>query len=401
MRTNKEDFSYVGWVAKYSQPHSAYIYPAEDDWRVKSKSRYPTMQQYKEITIKSFEFREALLSYFDAEKLDNLVTAQAENLSVQWHQHPCEMVSTSSNSDSFMMTHISASNQSFPEEGCRLQGQLSIANGYICVDLEARVLWKYWSDQQNAYGEEIKKSFCGTRSKPEYVLHFQLSASAEIIESVSVQISKQVGLKMKKRLQEDPYIRKLLSCSSSNTTNLARMPVCEAIIEQKWPSENNNLNISDSSPSIEERVDVSEEAVEGIRRAILSQSDCNLTIMEVLLTMPWLATSSTSVGFRSRHKSILNGWDTYLSSTSLDVFRSACDRAALRLLEDALLDACEREGEEDILEDLNLNDAETELRKDSCQMTSNEYVVKNREGGKMEQRRTRTDSIQCKRSKRK
>jgi hypothetical protein len=272
-------------------------------------------------------------------------------------------------------------------------------------------MWQYWGRQRRYEGSEgIQENNCHPSNAPEhYALHFKLSASGEFInteDKTPVQISKNIASKMKKRLEGDLFIRKLLGCSRTNQQqNLTGVSVCEVLIQHKWPSNGSNDLSSDSaSPSMEERVDVSEEALEGIRRAVLSLTESNLTIMEILISLPWLVTSTTSCGYRycDRSKMERCSWDRYMSVTAMDVFRRACDRAALRLLEDALFDACEREGEDDIIEDLNLSDVEGEVCIDGSQVIDDVKIRSIvRVCDRMEPRRTRTDSLQSKRSKHK
>lgn len=370
------------------------------------------MQQHKEVIIKQLEFQNAFHDYFETEKNTNGITAQAKNLCLQWHHDPPQILptTTSSNTIPSSVTFFSdlPVGQSFTEERCRLQGKLRIANEYICITLEALVLWQFWSSPRNEGSDGIQEKDCHLSNQPDYYsLHFKLSASGEFInteDNAPVQISKRIIIsKMKKRLEEDPFIRKLLGYSRTNEQNLVGMSVCEALIQHKWPSNGSNGFSFDSlSQSVEERVDVSDEALEGIRRAVLSLTECNLSIMESLISLPWLATSTTSCGYRyrDRSKKERSCWDRYMSVKAMDVFRTACDRVALRLLEDALFDACEREGEEDIIEDLNLNDVEGKVWNDGSQATDDVKIISIvHDCDSIEPRRTRTDYLHSKRSK--
>jgi len=337
------------------------------------------MQQNTEVSLESCEFHHALCSYLEAEKLDKVITAQAKNLSLEWHQsalpsnkahgdtsvsnnEPFDLYQKTSTSPTQENSHSTASRESEAslEEKCFLQGRLCIANEYISVCIEARVLWRYWRSQQcSAYKEEKK----GFSSLEKTMLQFKLSVWAELIsddQNKSIPTQKALKQDMKKRLQKNSYIQKLLSASSSKNNNntsideVKGIQLCEAIICQEWKAEDCRNSSRVVSPSTEERVDVSEAALEGVRRSIFSQSDCNLTVLEILLSMPWLA-------HRSRVHTTSSGWDAYLSKSTATMFNKnalycACDRASLRLLEDALVDACEREGEEEIIEDLTLKD---------------------------------------------
>jgi hypothetical protein len=88
------------------------------------------------------------------------------------------------------------------------------------------------------------------------------------------------------------------------------------------------------SPRFEERVDVVDHVAESLRRAVFSQAESSLDVIEMLLALPILPMSVHDI--------------------------APCplaDRAKLRLLEDAMFDACEREGEDEIIGDLQISPA--------------------------------------------
>jgi len=139
-----------------------------------------------------------------------------------------------------------------------------------------------------------------------------------------------------KRLRSDHYIRKLFGDDKANNDCV---PLCEALIQQ-------NLRSSDRSEGtnnideLEERVNVEDGTLQGIKNAIFSQCEDNLDVLEILLNMPYLPRSSSP----SSDNDILNQWPSKLA-----------DRAYLRLLEDAMFDSCEKEGEDELLDDLNIS----------------------------------------------
>ena len=141
---------------------------------------------------------------------------------------------------------------------------------------------------------------------------------------------------MLKRLRSDHYIRKLFGDDKANNDCV---PLCEALIQQ-------NLRSSDRSEGtnnideLEERVNVEDGTLQGIKNAIFSQSEDNLDVLEIILNMPYLPRSSSP----SSDNDILNQWPSKLA-----------DRAYLRLLEDAMFDSCEKEGEDELLDDLNIS----------------------------------------------
>ena len=91
---------------------------------------------------------------------------------------------------------------------------------------------------------------------------------------------------------------------------------------------------------MEERVNVSDPVAEGLRRALFSQAESSLDLVEILLSLPILPTATSSAT---------------ATATALSFTCPLANRAKLRLLEDAMLDACEREGEDDLIDDLTIS----------------------------------------------
>jgi hypothetical protein len=137
-------------------------------------------------------------------------------------------------------------------------------------------------------------------------LFFRVCASAAFDDDNTKENSK-TARQLKLRLQKDDYVSKL--------TTLQPVEVCVARIHQ-------------SPNDLEERVDCQEDIGEGIRRAVFSAADSALDVFEILLNFP-----------------------------SLPVNKLA-SRAKLRLLEDAMCNACEQEGEDELVSDLELKNGE-------------------------------------------
>jgi hypothetical protein len=145
-------------------------------------------------------------------------------------------------------------------------------------------------------------------------------------------LNKKLRAGMIKRLRADPLVQKLLVEDAASPSGIL---VCEALIQQN----------GGDSRECEVRVNVNSESVEAIGNAILTHCEDNLDILEVLLNMPYLPRNHNG---SSEDSTNCNKEETVLKSLS--------DRAFLRILEDAMFDACEKEGEEEILDDLNLSD---------------------------------------------
>lgn len=109
--------------------------------------------------------------------------------------------------------------------------------------------------------------------------------------------------KIKNRLAKDDYIRKI------NHKQL----ICQADIDH-------------TNDSMEERFFTDEEIAEAVRRAVWSTAD-RIDIIDLLGRLYLPSSSSGDLG----------------------------NRARLRLLEDAMYDACEQEGEEELVEELQIS----------------------------------------------
>jgi hypothetical protein len=106
------------------------------------------------------------------------------------------------------------------------------------------------------------------------------------------------------RIQQDDYIQKLLQEQFN--------PVCQAIVRT-------------DIDQLEERVWMDQTILEAIRRAIYPHASSTISVVELLTCFPFLS-----------EVPILG------------------QRAKLRLLEDAMLDVCDQEGDDELLDELSL-----------------------------------------------
>ena len=85
---------------------------------------------------------------------------------------------------------------------------------------------------------------------------------------------------------------------------------------------------------------------------MFGHSEDNLDVLEIVLNMPYLPRGSFSSGGGGEE-----GADptVVLDATTSSALCELAQRAYLRLLEDAMFDACEREGEDELLDDLNIS----------------------------------------------
>lgn len=156
-----------------------------------------------------------------------------------------------------------------------------------------------------------------------------------------------VRRKTLERLASDPYVRMLLNArpddddaTAGRATNLDApssrsssrpLLLCEAVTRSNGAESYDGTGSSTSVGKKEERVHVSYDVLTCIQRAIFPRLECNLSVLEILLRFPWLGVSTS------------------------DRSSSTTNRMVLLLLEDAMVDACDVEGEDEMLEDLTIS----------------------------------------------
>jgi hypothetical protein len=133
---------------------------------------------------------------------------------------------------------------------------------------------------------------------------------------------RKIRKKMISRLLQDSYVAKLLGLEEENKSS-TKLCLAQA-----------SIYVNASKFEMEERVDVSEIAAETLRRALWSSTTSSLDILDVILALPSLPCRST---------------DSVTTTTRL------ANRAKLRLLEDAMLDECEKEGDDQLIDDLTIS----------------------------------------------
>lgn len=218
--------------------------------------------------IRLCDFQEALERYVDESKPDLLAKKQVQAYTLEWRQDTTDTDANKNNENKVQ------------------SGSLNIHGQYIIITLD---------------------SYCTWTLPDSGTLDFSLRARAKFAPPLEMtnKTNRKVQTEMKRRLRQDDYIKPLLESKEG-------LVVCEAFIHLQQPDK------------LEERVRVDENVAEGIRRCIYSQSQGCLSLMELLVSLP------------------------YLPSHTLG------QRAKLRLLEDAMVDACEQEEENELLDELSL-----------------------------------------------
>ena len=315
----------------------------------------PPRSVLSRVSLTSKTFEEARQRYLDETKPDPLIRRQIEGLTLQWldddnknaEQHANEIKRI--HQQSLPHKDATAAVTTTDDDGDNalapwkfshvLSGRLRIQGEHMVCTLHTECWWR----QKDA----------GANSAAD-ALWYQCRASADFVSLVDDQqegetnassaakdvtaAAKRIKIhqqKMIKRLSADDYIAKLRSKSKGNS-------VPQLLMEAAIRLDQANL---------EERVQNSQDIAEGIRRAIFSQADTTLDVLELLVNLPCLPTTSSKIGKSSDTQLALQSSS---SSSSSSAVAKLADRAKLRLLEDFMCDACEFEGEDELVSELEL-----------------------------------------------
>ena len=154
--------------------------------------------------------------------------------------------------------------------------------------------------------------------------------------------------KMMDKLKQDAYISKLLVLQ---TPSPARTTTHGLVQPQLLLLVAHAEIVQTSSTELEERVTISEDVCEGIHRAVWSRAEAStLDVVDLLVNLPFLPTTTTT-----RTPATTSTTATRPTTTTTTSTTTLANRAKLRLLEDAMCDACEKEGEEELLEELQIS----------------------------------------------
>lgn len=254
----------------------------------------------------SSTFHVSLRGYIHNNKPDSIQRKQIQSWKLTWENETTESMI------------VPASSLSFTPTNC-LSGTLTWTDKYMSLKLYSICYWDGIPFETNdVSGEDSKsKSQCLYFScrilNAEFVTTRIKTDDDEMLTLKERKANDKVHRKMIERLQNDAYIKKLLPPNS----------VIEELCEASVVYENNN---NTTTKKLEERVHCSQEIAEAIRRSIFSTSDTPLDIFDLLLNyFPLLPQLKVA------------------------------DRARLRVLEDAMYDACELESDEVIVDDLQIS----------------------------------------------
>jgi len=245
-------------------------------------------------------FYASLKNYIDYNKPDPIARRQLESWKLNWSAN------TSGDEKDTGVEPVKWS----PKNS--IAGTLEIRGDYVAVSLEMECIWADGDAAKDGAVEDGRLSYtCRLKS-------------GECIEKKDKEekTERKIRKKMVFRLRQDSYIAKLLRLEGGKKSS-TKLCLAQA-----------SIYVNASKFEMEERVDVSEIAAETLRRALWSSTTSSLDIVDVILALPSLPCRST---------------DSVTTTTRL------ANRAKLRLLEDAMLDECEREGDDQLIDDLTIS----------------------------------------------
>ena len=256
--------------------------------------------------LDSESFIDAIRHYIDQEKPDPLQKRQMEGWKWVWHDARNVQDNTAGRSSS---TGVRPRHLDFEPTNV-LMGSLEWMGNIIVVSIKAHC---YWSGNERDGGS----------------LFFQCWAGARFADLSDIRKEANIQKKMRERLRQDDYIsNKIFGIGKRQDDEedddgdfgQGLHELCQVSIK----TDNNNSN---GHSQLEERVFCNEETAEAIRRAVYSTAPNGpIDVFDLVCALPLLPTQLTGLA----------------------------NRAKLRLLEDAMYDACENEGEEEIVHGLKL-----------------------------------------------
>ena len=325
------------------------------------------------------QFQNAITRYIDSAKPDQLARGQIEQLNLCWEQHDNDVGVASGNGgedESLKYTW-------------NLNGTLTVSSEYISIAIRAIAHCKIRANK-NDEEDANNASACDNNIPDDDVgrvfenkFYIRLSVTAKLLplggeEEVKGEEKEKMKMHRKeratqrklhvgmlKRLQSDRLIRCLLlddekhdTKQNANNSGSDDMLLCEALILQNPMHNTSNTHCQSSTSGgggeLEERVNVNDGTLEGIRKAIFSHTEDNLDVFELLLNMPYLPRSCRG-GDGDGSSATTSTQGTEYSNIQTKTRDMLGDRVYLRLLEDAMFDSCEREWEGDMLDDLNIS----------------------------------------------
>mmetsp|Transcript_25006 Transcript_25006/g.54826 ORF Transcript_25006/g.54826 Transcript_25006/m.54826 type:complete len:311 (+) Transcript_25006:149-1081(+) len=280
----------------------------------------------KRSSLATALFYDAVNNYIDYNKPDPIAQRQLESWKMSWSEDNNDRGGQSSSSINIANDEKKAVDWR-PKNA--IEGTLEICGDYVAVTIRMEC---FWADGDSAENDD--KTEDGRLSFTCNVISGRLIDKKDGEEKSERKIRK----KMVARLGQDSYISKLLA-GEDGAANATQQ-------QQQFCLAQASIYVNATKFEMEERVDVSETVAETLRRSLWSSTPSPLDMVEVILAMPYLPCRSAGK-----------------KKTATKTTRLA-NRAKLRLLEDAMLDECEKEGEDQIIEDLNISNGTVPSKED-------------------------------------
>jgi len=288
-------------------------------------------------------FYDAVKNYSDYNRPDPIAKRQLEKWKLVWTDDG-QIIDDRSEFAEYPTTNI-------------IQGTLKICGDYVAVTIKTKCVWTGKHDQSTTRTEDKNTSSSNNNNNnsEDGRLSYQVDVvSARFIErnndseQKESKTEKKIHTKMISRLRQDSYIAKLVelplqqSNKEQNTNTETKDPTKQKSNKATLCLAEANIYVNTKKSELEERVDVSETVAEALRRALWSSTRSSLDIVEVILALPSLPCQNCA------------NYSTTTTTTTPSTTRLA-NRCKLRLLEDAMLDECEKEGEDQLIEDLSIS----------------------------------------------
>jgi hypothetical protein len=260
-------------------------------------------------------FYDAVKNYIDYNKPDPIAKRQLEKWKLDWKNTDRKKIDASIVSGENSFVDCPATNV--------IQGTLEICGDYVAVTITMKCVWT-----------DGKKKVDGR-------LSYQMDVvSAKFIERKTdneeeSKAERKTRKKMISRLSQDSYISKIIALSTKEKSNKNVLCLAQA-----------SIYVNTDKFELEERVDVSDTVAETLRRALWSSTKSPLDIVDMILVFP-------SLPCHNHNSAAANSSSTTTSSSTCTT--RLANRAKLRLLEDAMLDECEKEGEDQLIDDLSIS----------------------------------------------
>ena len=296
------------------------------------------------VPLSTSIFHQYYEQFLQEQKPDQLVLKQLQSLHIEWKD---------GDDDDDVNDLPKDAKVQIDKHTNGTRGILTIIGEYTTVILKACCNWKVPVDNVSSMCEMHFELYAQASFTPKSLWKRHAQPPQENIGKKEERLNDKIRSGVINRMKEDPYVRRIMKeemvllCDASIQFKLHVPPPPPACtVENKkdigtvHPTGVSRLP-SSCIDELEERVYVSEDALEGLRRGLFSQMESSIFAMELLLAMPYLPQRSHSKNLDERNEK------------KLEVMLS--ERVVMRVLEDVMVNECEKEGEDDLLSDLNIS----------------------------------------------